>query len=56
MKNVLEEEHSVMTPLLSGGKKSPKNEIVLKFATIASDMKGCLRLFYFHILNITKFG
>jgi hypothetical protein len=32
------------------GKKSPK------IATTTYNMKGCLRIFHFHILNIVKFG
>jgi hypothetical protein len=29
---------------------------ITKIATTAYNMKGCLSFFYFHILNIAKFG
>jgi hypothetical protein len=39
---------------------SPKNEIFIKnlpeIARIAYNMKVVFKIFYFHILNITKFG
>jgi len=35
-------------------KKSQKN--LPKVVTIAYNVKGCLRFFYFHILNTNKFG
>jgi hypothetical protein len=39
-------------------KKLPKKEFqkASKYVTIASDMKGYLKSFYFHILNIAKIG
>jgi hypothetical protein len=50
--------------LKNSGLSVKKNSVVLKklakkpkkIATLAYNMKGCLRFFYFHILNVTKLG
>jgi hypothetical protein len=36
--------------------QSANSEKLPKFTTFAYNMEGCLRFFYFHIWNITKFG
>jgi hypothetical protein len=36
--------------------QSANSEKLPKFTTFACNMEGCLRIFYFHVLKIAKFG